>query len=188
MSIDGGACRSRGFTLIEMVIFIVIVGIGLAGILAVLNLTARNSADPVIRKNMLTIAEGLLEEITLQPFTWCDPDDANAATATSAADCATVAEALGPEGETRNGGALAFDNVNDYYVAGGWTLSPATNIAGIAFPGYDASVMIVAEALGPAGASIVADNVLRVAVTVTHGNQSLTVEGYRTRHSPNLLP
>ena len=41
--------------------FIVIVGIGLAGILGVINLTTRASADPLIQKQALAIAEAYLE-------------------------------------------------------------------------------------------------------------------------------
>jgi hypothetical protein len=30
-------------------------------------------------------------------------------------------------------------------------------------------------------------NVLRITVTVSHGSDSMTLEGYRTRHSPNFF-
>ena len=66
MSIDR---RQRGVTLIELIVFIVIVSVGLVGILSVLNLTTRSSADPLIRKQMLAIAEGLLDEVAAQPLT-----------------------------------------------------------------------------------------------------------------------
>ena len=45
-----------------------------------LNLTTSHSADPMIRKQTLVIAEGLMDEVAAQPFTWCDPDDPVAAT------------------------------------------------------------------------------------------------------------
>lgn len=174
--------QHRGFTLIEMIIFIVVVSVGLVGVLSVLQLTAGNSAAPVIRKNMLAIAEGLLEEISAQPFTWCDPNDANVTTATSASAC-TTAEAMGPEaGETRGNAGNPFDNVNDYYVAGGWTLNPVSNIVGDVYAGYSAVVTISQEALGDVP---VADS-LRIAVTVTRGTETMTLETYRVRHSPNL--
>ena len=60
--------------------FIVIVGVAAGGILMVFANTTRASADPLIRKQALAIAESLLEEIRLMPFTFCDPDDANAST------------------------------------------------------------------------------------------------------------
>lgn len=172
--------RQRGLTLIELIMFIVIVGVALAGVLTVLNVTVRASADPLVRKQLLTIAEGLLEEVQSQPFTWCDPDDPAAATATSAAACATP-ENSGPEaGETR-GGATPFDNVNDYHGLAGIT----TSITGQAMPaGYSAVLSVTPEALN----GIAAADSLRIVVTVTRGAESLTLEGYRTRHSPNLGP
>lgn len=171
--------RQRGLTLIELVIFIVIVSAALAGVLAVMNVTTRSSADPLIRKQMLAIAEGVIEEVRMQPFTWCDPDDANAATATSAAGCAG-----GTAAETRGSATTPFDNVADYNNA-----VIVTNIAGAALPaGYSATVAILPEALGPAAASIAAGTALRINVTVSHGADSLVLDGYRARYAPNSLP
>ena len=59
-----------GLTLIELIVFIIIVSVALAGVLTVLNVTTKSSADPMIRKNMLAIAESLMEEVQLQSFTW----------------------------------------------------------------------------------------------------------------------
>jgi len=105
----------RGFTLIELVLFIAVVGAGVAGSLLVFDYSSRSSADPIVRKQALAIAESLLEEIQQMPFTYCDPDDPAVSTASSAAGCA-VAEAIGPEaGETRYSPTTPFDNVNDYH-------------------------------------------------------------------------
>ena len=192
--------RSSGFTLIELVMFIVIVSVGVVGILTVMDITAKSSADPLIRKQMLAIAGGLIEEVEMQPFTWCDPTDAHVATATSAAVgagatfCASTVESLGPEpGQTRTSTTTPFNNVNDYYVSGGLVLpSPIADIAGgnAAPAGYSATIQIVPEALNGivSNSTPTGMNVLRIAVTVSHGSDSLTLEGYRTRHSPNFAP
>ncbi len=71
--------RQLGISLIELIMFIVIVSVALAGILLVLNVTTKSSADPLVHKQALAIAESLLEEVELMPFTYCDPDDVNAA-------------------------------------------------------------------------------------------------------------
>jgi MSHA pilin protein MshD len=177
--------RQRGVTLIELIVFIVIVSVGLVGILSVLNLTTRSSADPLIRKQMLAIAEGLLDEVAAQPFTWCDPDDPAAATAISAAACATP-ENLGPEaGETRNGAVTPFDNVNDYNGLVGIT----SGLTGTAFPpGYSAAVTVTPTALGVGVNTVPAAASLLINVTVSFGNERLTVEGFRTRYAPNYGP
>jgi MSHA pilin protein MshD len=58
--------RQRGISLIELIMFIVIVSVGVAGILVVMNQVMRDSADPLLRKQALAIAESMLEEIQLQ--------------------------------------------------------------------------------------------------------------------------
>jgi MSHA pilin protein MshD len=197
--------RQRGFTLIELVMFIVIVGIAVAGILVVYTNTVRHSADPVIRKQMLAIAEAILEEAKLMPFTYCDPDDANAASAGAAlvgvGNCAATVEAIGPEaGETRYAAATPFDNVNDYAGFDTATAIPSgiadlsgTVIAALA--GYQAQVAASAQSLGPAGGLIAAvdgngaPQVLQISVTVTaSGGDSVSLSGYRTRYAPNAVP
>lgn len=183
--------RQRGMTLIELIVFVVIVSVALAGVLTVLNVTAKSSADPMIRKQMLAIAEALLEEVQSQPFTWCDPDDPQAATATSnvvgAAGCTSAAsvEAVGRETygggtDTRGSNSFPLDNVSDYN-----GLAISTGITGTAMPsGYSASVVVAGSALN----GIAATESLLITVTVTYGGDSVALEGYRTRYSPNFLP
>ena len=60
--------RHQGFTLIEVIIFIVVVSAGLVGILAVSNAVVQSSADPMVRKQAVAIAESLLEEIALKEY------------------------------------------------------------------------------------------------------------------------
>ncbi|MBI3375540.1 MAG: type II secretion system protein [Betaproteobacteria bacterium] len=191
----------RGVTLIELVAFIVIVGVGMAGLFAAFNTMTAASADPQVRKQVLAIAESLMDEVALMPFTFCDPDDANAATATSAtvgvsdpAKCATAAEvaavnttdpATNESGETRYGATTQFDNVNDYH---GFSMSGIRNIADAAITGlgsYTASVTVTQAGLG----GIAAAEALLISVTVTGPSGfSTTLEGYRTRYAPNTLP
>ncbi|HOE41352.1 MAG TPA: prepilin-type N-terminal cleavage/methylation domain-containing protein, partial [Rhodoferax sp.] len=75
---DENRARQSGFTLIELIIFIVVVSAGLAGILSVMDVTVKSSGDPVVRKQVIAIAESLLEEILLKDY--CDPDTVNRAT------------------------------------------------------------------------------------------------------------
>lgn len=60
--------RQCGFSLIELVMFIVIMGIALAGIMLVANQTSTHNADTLLRKQALTAAESLLEEIEAHPL------------------------------------------------------------------------------------------------------------------------
>ena len=61
--------RQQGISLIESIRFIIIVSIGVVALLAVFSTTSRKSADPMIQKQMLAIAEALLEEVESKPFT-----------------------------------------------------------------------------------------------------------------------
>lgn len=188
---------ARGATLVELIMFIVIVGVGIVGILGVMNLTTRASADPLIQKQALAIAEAYLEEVLAAPFTYCDPDDANAATATSAVlgivptRCATTLEGIGPEGgESRGSSTTPFDNVSDYHGLAG---APAA-IDGMSIPGlgsYQVAVAVAAEAISTVAANDAngQPQSLRVTVTVTGpASTTVTLDGYRTRYAPNALP
>jgi MSHA pilin protein MshD len=72
--------RGRGLSLVELIMFIVIVSAAVAGIIGVISITTQSSADPMIRKQALAIAEAFLEEVQLQPFTVCDADDTGGST------------------------------------------------------------------------------------------------------------
>ncbi len=181
--------NQTGISLIELVIFIVIVSVGIVGILSVMNMNTRSSADPMLRKQALSIAESLLEEIQLQPFTFCDPDDANVATANAAvigaAGCSTIVETMGPEGEGRYAPPL-LDNVNDYNnfnlpTPPGIRDITGANIAGLT--GYSATVTVVETALG----TVPAPDSLFITVTVTPPSgaaDNMVLSGYRTRYAP----
>lgn len=64
----GAANREAGLSLLELVVFIVVVGTGLAGVLSVLNLTASKSSDPFYVKQSLAAAEAVLEEVLLKNY------------------------------------------------------------------------------------------------------------------------
>ncbi len=63
-----------GFTLIELIFFIVVVSVGLAGVLKVMEVTTRASADPIVRKQALALAESILQEVLQKAYN--DPDPA----------------------------------------------------------------------------------------------------------------
>lgn len=187
MSFKPAARAQSGLSLVELIMFIVIVGVAVVGVLQVLGMGARSSADPMRRKQALAIAEGMMEEVRLAHFTYCDGSDPSADQANSPTDCKVLAEGMGAE---LPGNSRPFDNVNDY--AGVYT----TDAAGNAFPaGYKATVAVAPDAtLGPIGARIPADatpanlNVLRITVTVTYtGGDAVVLDGYRTRYAPRSL-
>jgi MSHA pilin protein MshD len=195
MSIVFRTAGQRGLSLVELVVFIMVVSAAVAGVTAAFVSSTRSSADPMIQKQALSIAEAILEEVQLQPFTYCDPDDGQAATALSSGDCTGGATGandengnppapLTNEGETRAVSPV-FDNVSDY---NGLTINPMTTIGGNAITGldgYTATVAVTRQGLG----AISTAEALLIAVTVTGpGNTTVVLHGYRTRYAPNALP
>lgn len=179
--------RQRGISLVELVVAIVVIGVGVAGVLSAFDSAVRGSATPFVAKQSLAIAEALLEEVQLAAFTFCRPDDPQYVAdpnfqAASAADCtAGFAEGIGPEA----GDVRPFDNVNDYH---GLALPVITDVSGAAISaaaGYTAAVTVAAAALN----TVAAGEALLITVTVTAPNgEVFALDGYRTRHSPNAMP
>ncbi|MDI1361654.1 type II secretion system protein [Methylotenera sp.] len=193
-----------GVTLVELVVFMVIVSVALVGVLKVLEITNKGSVDPLVRKQAISIAESLLLEIEQQPFTLCDPEDPNAATAVTTADCTGGAASSQDKGgaaltsptpgtESRYSATEPFDNVADY---GGFTM-PDANCAGICSLGSGAplaglaayNVTVAVTRVGGAApfASFPLSAVLKITVRVTGpANTDVTLTGYRFRYAPNI--
>ncbi len=182
--------KQRGVTLIELIVFIVIVGVAVAGVLLTYDVVVKRSADPLVRKQALTAAESLLLEIEQKAFTWCDISDNNFFTATgyvtagAIIGCATLPQnALGVVGQ---GGRANFDNVGDYH---GYRENDVGDIGGgNRLTGYTASVNITAVGQTGAFAALPdANAALRIEVTVTPPTgPAVSVVGFRVRFAPNM--
>lgn len=152
----------RGFTLIEMIIFIVIVGVALAGVLSVLSITAKSSADPIQPKQALLVAESMLEEILLKDY--CDPDTV---------DRTTIPATCGAH--TTEAKRNLYDDVGDYagYSSTGiFSLDElATSVAGL--ESYSVVVDVSAEL------TVQSATGRRVTVTVSVGGNNYALSAYR---------
>jgi MSHA pilin protein MshD len=160
--------RAAGFTLVEMIIAIVIISVGLAGVLTAFNITVKSSADPMIHKQMLSIAEEMMEEIMLKPYAVVGVAPVNAATS-----CGVVAAVRS-----------AFDDVSDYhnYQTNDVCDIDGVGVAGLA--GYSVKVTVVvnvAVATDLAGLPIGA--VKKVTVVVTRGGETMILVGWRTDYA-----
>ena len=141
-----------GISLIELVMFIVIVSVALAGVALVMNTTTRYSADPVIHKQALTIAESLLEEIELKDFA-----------------------SGGYSGADRS----QFNDIFDYNALGASAVTHAnSSVAVTGLEGY--SVTAVVAALSVAWGNIPAASAAQITVTVAEpGGETIEMTGYR---------
>lgn len=199
MCADRSTMRQRGVSLIESIVFMVMISVGVVGLVTVMNPLIQASADPMVSKQMVAIAESLLNEILHQPYTWCDPDDANAATAQAFAGCASNPQSgLGPtpNTETRDGSGGSgefFDNVRDY--AGFAMDNIADPAGGSVLAGYRAEVVIADVIVTQAGGGALNDPAAAITVTVCPavtpsapcaGRQSIALIGYRFRYAPRF--
>ena len=154
----------RGFSLVEAIVFIVIVSVALVGVLSVMNLTTQRSADPLIRKQTIAVAESLLEEISLQNFT-------------------TTSAAVAPTQANRP----FFDDIGDYNGFTTTGISPIDSSGVIlGLSGYNVvSVTVVSADLGPASnlISAASNNAKIITVTVQGPDGvSVALSGYRTAY------
>ncbi len=146
--------RNRGMSLIDMVLAIVILGLGLAGVMVSFNTAARSASDPVVYKQLLSVAELFVEEIALRPYT----TQANSA----AAGCA------------RN----TFNDIGDYtgYATSG-TICAIDGSAIASLDGYSVSVTVGAGTLAGVAAA------RRIVVTVTRGSDTISLSTWRTDYA-----
>jgi MSHA pilin protein MshD len=197
---------SRGFSLIDVLLVIVLLGIVATGLATVSGRLAAQSALSLKTRQAMALAQGLLEEVRHAPFTYCDGNDPRATATTttrariSATDCQSLVDVPGqepPGSESRYSLPLnRFDGVSDYQR---FTM-PGPGCPGLcdmdgnvvnggtsSLVGCRAGVTMAAVALASIPALDV-DNqpqVLRIAVTVTcPGLDPLVVEAVRVRHAP----
>ena len=147
-----------GLTLIELVIFIVVVSVGVVGILAVMNVTTRHSADPMVRKQAIAIAESLLEEILVKDFT--DPDGVAATEA------------------SRD----LYDDVDDY---SGFSVSPVKDINGNVLQdgaGNNLNFTATASVTPQAFDAIASADSKLITVTVSGKGETITLSAYKVNY------
>ena len=151
-----GVKPQRGMTLVELMIAIIVIGVGLAGVLSAFSTTTRGSADPLVNQQLLAIAEEMMEEIQLKPYT--------AAANTAPAGCAR-------------------DTYNDVADYNGYTTTAAKKICTLdgtaiaSLAGYAVSVQVQTATLGAVAAA------KRISITVTRGSDSLVLVGWRTDYA-----
>jgi len=163
--------RQGGLSLIELIVFIVIVSVGVVGILSVLNLTVRRSADPMLRKQVLAVAEAMMDEILAKDY---QNDPADPTNSSAALGC-TLTTAPSCKVNT----VLDRPNYNDVDDFTGWNQTGVYQLDGTLAPilgTYTVSVNVAAAAAAPM--STVAAK--QVTVTVTGGSETISLVGYRT--------
>lgn len=160
MCISDKRLSEYGASLVELIMFIVIVSVALAGVMLVMNTTTNYSADPVVNKQALTVAESLLEEIKLQ----------------GAISGVGVPPAFPPQQVDR----INFNDVMDYNGFATTGVYPANGTVAVSgLQNYNVAVAVSAVIWD----NIPSTSAVQITVTVTEpSGQSLEAIGYRVAY------
>jgi MSHA pilin protein MshD len=153
--------RQSGVTLVELIVFMLVIGVGVTGLLSAMSTMTKTSADPMLRKQALAIAESLLEEVELKNYV--DPDG--------------IAEAS----------RELYDDLDDY---AGFNMNAGIediygNSINAMLDKFKATVTVdkTPSSFGPTGAQISAGEVALITVTVTDANgETISLQGYRSHY------
>jgi len=149
--------RARGFTLIEVVVSIVVIGIALTAILGMLSSVAARSGAAVLQAQATDVASAYLNEILLRPV-------------------------LDPDGVPIEPSRWLYDDVGDY---NGLTHIGARDQFDNAIPSlsqFDVAVSVITPAAGELGA-VPPASMRRIDVRVVHpSGVTVVLTGYRTVH------
>lgn len=149
---------SAGFTMIEAVLSVVIVGLMLLAAMTALGAVGTSRLSLVEQQRGLALAESMLAEIVNLPYV--DPD-------------ALPGGSLGPSAaEVAPGNRTLFDDVDDYH---GWTASPLQWNDGATIDntiGWTREVTVAwVDPNNPDTASVIETGAKRISVTVKRGDK-----------------
>jgi MSHA pilin protein MshD len=153
--------QRRGFTILEMLVAIVVISVGLAGVMSAFTNSVKGSADPAVRIQLQAIAEQLMEEILLKPY---------AVTANSA--------------PTKTCGRETYNDVSDFNGYPASASCPISDVDGDPVPnltGYTVSVSVSAGSLTASGLATVPGK--KVTISVKRGNEAFVLVSWRTDYA-----
>jgi MSHA pilin protein MshD len=167
----------RGFTLIETIIVIVLVGAMMAGMTSLFMTSVGNSHRPYLRQRTLAVANAFMDEILRKRWNECTPIGGGAIDTASnlCPDGVTAIPAIGSDGESRS----TYDDIDDYAAITNQT--PPQDSSGVDMPGYAGYTVDVSVVQpGASWNAIPAADVRLITVSVTSSsNETIAVSAYR---------
>jgi MSHA pilin protein MshD len=152
-----------GFSLIELIVFIIIVSVGVVGILSVMNVTVKSSADPMVRKQAVAMAEAILDEVLSKAYA----NPPGGYTETDLTNCS---------------GRPQYDDVDDYNCFDGApstaVIQGSNTLGASAIPALASYTATVASA----PVTVAGVTMKRITVTVTGGPETIQLFGYRANY------
>lgn len=149
----------KAFTLIELVVSIVVIGIAVTGTLMVFTSTAKRSSDPMVLQQAMAIGKSYLEEIIAKDFPTTVPCPSPPA-----------------------GGRAVYSNVCDYSGLSdiGATDQNGNSIA--ALSNYNVAVTIDTTTASMAGL-VAGTDIVRIDIDISHPEiNGVTISGYRAAY------
>ena len=149
--------KKNGFTLVELIIAIAIIGVALMAILGVFRVSINNSANPVTRKQAVLISESLMEEVLSKAF---------------------VKPSGGYAGPFTVATRQSFDTVTDY---NNLTINGISNVYGTSIAGlenYNVTITVQNQAIG----AIPNTDAYLATINVVGPNDNFTLKGYRINY------
>lgn len=171
---------NRGFTLIEIIIVIVLIGAMMAGMSTVFISNINKSHHPYLRQRVLAVATAFLDEIQHKRWNENTPlgggcVDTLATTCTGGPAVATI----GPDGiETRS----EYDDIDDY--SGIINQSPPQDSSGADMPGY-AGFSVTVTVVQPSAdwEGVEQEDVRLITITVTSSaGETISLSTYRVNN------
>ena len=107
---------TKGISMIELVVFILVMGIAFTGVMVVFINTQTRSADPMIRIKTVELGQALMDEILLKAYDDQTPNGGGCVRFAAGSNCPpgnpNASASLGTDGgESRS----TFDDVDDYH-------------------------------------------------------------------------
>jgi MSHA pilin protein MshD len=149
------------------VLFIVVVSVALVVVLKAFDIANQGSADPILRRQSLAIAQAMLDEVSAKEF------------GSAATDVTADGYTAGPVNSANRSTA---DDVNDYDGYDQTGITDLSNVALIGLEHYRVRVNVASIASNELGTVPVAAG-YHITVTVTDpAGNDLTLEGYRANY------
>lgn len=189
--------KQKGISLIELVIFIVIMAVALTGITLIYINTSRYSADPMIRIRSIELAQSTLEEVLLKAYDNSSPAGGGCVRFPSgssrcpAGNLTATSQTTADFGDEEGGDRSLFNDVDDYHnklycgqnVTAANTACPAlscqtltdesTNDISNQYPGFSICIQLsfadaeINNVAPGTGSDVLTNDAKRIDVTVT---------------------
>ena len=166
-----------GFTLVEMVVFIVVLAVGLSGVVLVINRTLLDAPEALVNTRAMEISQLYLDEILAKKYDENTPQGGSPPCDSSGNPACTATGSFGPDGPSES--RSRYDDVDDYHDP---AFQPVTDANGNALPNYsDYEVRIDIHYDGTDLGLADDRRAKRISLTIrTPRNQQIPVTVYRT--------